>query len=185
MKELNLYKEILDAKTDNNTLLKLVRQFMPLLKKYAIRMNAEDAYFDLQLDFIEMIHKIDLAHMKRKDDHTLLSYIAKSVYNSFIKRSRIACKYRDNNFLFSDMSEKQRSAVLMCFSAVDDYDFLMLSEYKKYLTPKEFEVMIMIYYYGYGVTEISQLKQVSRQCINQVKLSALNKLHRQFEGVWG
>ena len=125
MKELNLYKEILDAKTDNNTLLKLVRQFMPLLKKYAIRMNAEDAYFDLQLDFIEMIHKIDLAHMKRKDDHTLLSYIAKSVYNSFIKRSRIACKYRDNNFLFSDMSEKQRSAVLMCFSAVDDYDLLL------------------------------------------------------------
>ena len=125
MKELNLYKEILDAKTDNNTLLKLVRQFMPLLKKYAIRMNAEDAYFDLQLDFIEMIHNIDLAHMKRKDDHTLLSYIAKSVYNSFIKRSRIACKYRDNNFLFSDMSEKQRSAVLMCFSAVDDYDLLL------------------------------------------------------------
>lgn len=183
MGEFNLYEEIQEAKQCNAALLNLITRFTPLLVKYAEKLTTEDAYFDLQLDFIELILKFDLDNMKRTDNAALLSYIKKAVYNSYIKRSKIFCEYRTKNYLFSEMSEEQFAVVSLQLSTNDSYDSLQLIECKKCLTSQEFEIILLLYYYGYGVAEISGLKNISRQAVNQIKRRALSKLYKQFRDV--
>ena len=179
MGELRLCEEITGAKENSDVLLNLITKFSPLLKKYAAMLRYEDAYADLQLDFIEMICKFNMDKMKRTDNFTLLSYIKKVIYNSYIKYSKIHRGYCVNNYLFSEMSEEQFAVVSVLYSTTDDHDAYKFIEYQKYLTQQEFEVILMIYYYGYEVSEISKLKHVSRQAVNQVKVRALSKLHKQ------
>ncbi len=106
MGELNLYEEIRDAKQSDDALVKFITRFTPLLKKYAAKLMSEDAYYDLQMDFIELISQLNLEKMKRTDNKALLSYIKKAVYSNYIKRSKMLCEYREKNYLFSEMSEE-------------------------------------------------------------------------------
>lgn len=48
-----LSEAIASAQHNNpDSLLALIEKFKPLLKKYAYKLHYEDAYYDLQLDFI-------------------------------------------------------------------------------------------------------------------------------------
>ena len=179
MGELQLYEEIINAKSNSNILLDLVTKFTPLLKKYATLLAYEDAYSDLQLDFIELIYKFKTGNMKRTNNGAMLSYIKKAVHNNYINRSKKLSEYCFNNYFFSEMSDEQFAAISIYFSTTDNYDTLDLVAYQKYLTNQEFETILMIYYYGYEVSEISRLKHVSRQAINQVKVRSLSKLRKQ------
>lgn len=179
MGDFKLSEEIINAKDDSEVLLNLITRFTPLLKKYAALLKYEDAYSDLQLDFIELICKFNMDNMKRTDNSALLSYIKKAVHNNYIKRSKIHREYCINNYLFSEMSDEQFAVVLLLLSTTDNYEALRFIEYQKYLSKHEFEVIIMIYYYGYEVSEISKLKNITRQAVNQTKMRALSKLHNQ------
>lgn len=48
------YQSILDVQNGNKEgLLELLNQFKPLLNKYSRKLGYEDAFYDLQLSFIE------------------------------------------------------------------------------------------------------------------------------------
>lgn len=50
-----LDETIASAQHNNSeSLLALIEKFKPLLKKYAYKLHYEDAYYDLQLDFIQI-----------------------------------------------------------------------------------------------------------------------------------
>lgn len=51
--------------------LQIVQRFQPLLKKYAALLKYEDAYSDLQLYLLELLHSGKLTKLQRKDDGTL------------------------------------------------------------------------------------------------------------------
>jgi hypothetical protein len=82
----------------------MIKKFNPLLKKYAYKLSYEDAYDDLLLDFIELIHNIRLDHIRNKDEGSMVSYICTSVRASYIKRLMDIKKLHD--FIsFSELSE--------------------------------------------------------------------------------
>ena len=59
--------------------LQIVQRFQPLLKKYAALLKYEDAYSDLQLYLLELLHSGKLTKLQRKDDGTLVKYIESSI----------------------------------------------------------------------------------------------------------
>ena len=42
-------------RNDEESLLALIEKFKPLLKKYAYKLHYEDSFYDLQLDFIQIV----------------------------------------------------------------------------------------------------------------------------------
>ena len=48
--------------------LSLIRQFTPLLRKYAYKLNVEDAYEMLLLDFFRLLMTMDVENMHDKTD---------------------------------------------------------------------------------------------------------------------
>ncbi len=53
---------------DEDATLILIEKFKPLLKKYAYKLSYEDAYNDLLVDFIELIHNIQIYYIYNKDE---------------------------------------------------------------------------------------------------------------------
>ena len=47
-------------RNDEESLLALIEKFKPLLKKYAYKLHYEDSFFDLQLDFIQIVTTLNL-----------------------------------------------------------------------------------------------------------------------------
>lgn len=55
--------------------LQIVQRFQPLLKKHAALLKYEDAYSDLQLYLLELLHSGKLTKLQRKDDGTLVKWL--------------------------------------------------------------------------------------------------------------
>jgi hypothetical protein len=49
---------------NNDATLALIEKFNTLLKKYAYKLFYDDAYSDLLVDFIELLHNIQLDHLR-------------------------------------------------------------------------------------------------------------------------
>ena len=84
--ENSLLNKIIEAQNDHEEKLTvLIEDFTPILKKYASRMNYEDAFADLRLEFIEIILGIDPKRFVSYKEAQMLSYIKISVRNAYIK----------------------------------------------------------------------------------------------------
>ena len=82
-----LDETIASAQHNNSeSLLALIEKFKPLLKKYAYKLHYEDAYYDLQLDFIQIILTINLDAQNQKSEGALVNYICNSVQHAYCKR---------------------------------------------------------------------------------------------------
>jgi len=157
----------------------LIKKFNPLLNKYAFKLSYEDAYDDLLVNFIELIHNIRLDHIRNKDEGSMVSYICTSVRASYIKRLMDIKKLHD--FIsFSELSESELYYADVLSSAHDEYFKLELPDIHMVLTAAELSVIKMIYYFGYTVTEIASTNGTSRQAVNQMKKRALKKLKHLF-----
>ena len=74
-----LDETIASAQHNNSeSLLALIEKFKPLLKKYAYKLHYEDAYYDLQLDFIQIILTINLDAQNQKSEGALVNYMGQS-----------------------------------------------------------------------------------------------------------
>lgn len=84
-----VYTSILLAKAGNSEILiELIKQFKPLLKKYAWKLEYEDAYEDLQLEFIKLVKEFPIENLSLKNDAGVVSYLNKSIYHAFIALSK-------------------------------------------------------------------------------------------------
>jgi len=63
-------------KHDDKATIYLIEKFKPLLKKFASKLSYEDAYYDLLIDFIELIQNIRLETLRNRDEGSIVSYIA-------------------------------------------------------------------------------------------------------------
>ncbi len=78
--DVNLATKIKTAqKQRGKALLPIIQKFLPLLKKYAFKLNYEDAFSDLQLFLISLIVKIDTEQFSTEGQ--LVSYIHISLKN--------------------------------------------------------------------------------------------------------
>jgi RNA polymerase sigma-70 factor (ECF subfamily) len=155
------------AKVDNNVLLELIQTFKPLIKKYSslLNMNYEDAISELTLEFIKIVKSFP-AKKDCASDKYILSYISKSMRNTYITKSieleKLKIVYFEDSFNWEPA----------CFQ----YSSLWINELLLELTSTQKKVLLLRYYYGYSVVEISKQLSISRQAVNQAKNRGLIKL---------
>lgn len=157
--------------------LKLIKKFNPLLKKYAKKLYYDDAYNDLLLDFIELLHNIRLERIRGPDEEFLVSYICTSIRSSYIKRL-ISLKKLRNYVPYSALSEGQLYYAEAASATSDLYLRLEIIGFENVLTESELSIIKMIYLLDYTVTETADIYGISRQAVNQTKKRALQKLEK-------
>lgn len=168
---------ILKAQEGNNEAsLILIGQFNPLLRKYAYKLSYDDAYNDLLVDFLEIIKSIDINNLHNNCDGSIVSYICKSVYTSYIGKSKAKHKYFQFVTPFSGLSENEKYYAEVSLASYDNYNILLTLSLNKILNQQEFLVIYTIYFLGYSSADIAQASGISRQAVNQTKVRALKKL---------
>jgi len=160
---------------DEGATLILIEKFKPLMKKYAYKLSYEDAYNDLLVDFIELIHNIQILYIYNKDEGGAVSYICTSIYNSYTKRLSGLLNLK-KVILYSELNDAELFNIESKTSTNDVYQYFDMPSFFSVLTESETLVIKMIYYLGYTSTEIANICDISRQAVNQMKKRALKKL---------
>jgi RNA polymerase sigma factor (sigma-70 family) len=158
--------------------LALINKFNPLIKKYAYLLHHEDAYDDLLVDFIQLVHDIDLDKIHNRCEGGLVLYISKTMRRIFIKKSRQK-KSLQNVILLSELKNNQIYHIESLLCQKDNYFQYELPSIKYVLTRREALVIQMIYVKDYSSRETAQRLGISRQAVNQMKNRALKKLKTQ------
>lgn len=152
--------------------LQIVQRFQPLLKKYAALLKYEDAYSDLQLYLLELLHSGKLTKLQRKDDGT---------FESSIRHQYISLNSRKNavdNSVIASVDEIDFDQ--MSLSSNDEYPELLISDLHSVLQPSELALLSQFVFKGMSIADIAEKSGVSRQAINRKKLSILKKLECAF-----
>ena len=157
----------------------LLNEFSPLFKKYAFYLEYDDAFYDIQLDFIELILKINIYDFWNKPGQYILSYIKKSMYHAYIKESKKAEEYRCAQVDLRGAMEDPEAFMDTLNPTHDEYTALLITDLKKSLSDKEFQVIYNHYFLQYSISEISIKIHISRQTVNKVKMTALKKLKKE------
>lgn len=160
--------------------LELIEQFSPLHKRFARLLGSEDAFNDLQLDFLIILKNIPDAILGKASDGEIVNYLKTSVKNAYILLSKKA-KANVPLLYYEDVINKDQLAYNEGSFEVSGYDGLFMEDLRQILSPKEFAIIIKHYFYDFTIAEIAAQQHVTRQTINQVKLSALKKL----KAFWG
>ena len=104
--------------------LQIVQRFQPLLKKYAALLKYEDAYSDLQLYLLELLHSGKLTKLQRKDDGTLVKYIESSIRHQYISLN--SRKNAVDSSVIASIDEIDFDQ--MSLSSNDEYPKLLISD---------------------------------------------------------
>lgn len=161
-----LYLQIKRAKISNKIMYDTIIQFSPLIKRYStlLFMEKADAIAELTTEFIRIIKGFPTEN--NIQDKYVLSYIKKSIRNSYIA-----------------ISKKQTKFTIVYFDDIENFEPGYFSESSIWftdllssLTPLQKDVIILKYIYGYSDVEIATRKKITRQAVNQIKNRGLKKL---------
>jgi len=155
----------------------LLKQFSPLIRKYARKLGYEDALFDVQLDMIDLIYKFNLSKMSQKDDKYLLSYISVSMKNAYSKRLGAIMQIQSSPF--SDISEQKLYEIECENARSDDYSVFEFQDMISNLPDKQKIIVQLHYVEEMSINEIALTLGLSRQNVNQIKLRVIAKLHNE------
>ncbi len=171
-----LLESIIEAQKDRNgKLVDLVNRFKPLMNKYAYRLGYEDAFWDIQLRFIEIILSLNTNRLEALEYTELLTYICACMHNAYISLSKANCQYKELFFPVSEIYEQAEEG------KCDDYKELIFSDIKCVLNELEFDVVFKHFFAGIKIDDIATQKGVSRQAVNQIKNRAIKKLRTAFD----
>lgn len=165
---------------NQDTLLSLIEKFKPLLKKYAYKLHYEDAFYDLQLDFIQIILAIDLQAQTKKSEGALVNYIRNSVQHAYCKRLKGILTQSVSTIELDALSSSQNSNLLTVPSWQDSSD--LLQDISDILTVKERQVIMLIHKYQFSSAEVARKLNTTRQSVNQCKKRAEQKLRNYYNG---
>lgn len=176
-----LYALIQQAqRRDDSAVLQLVKQFDPLLRKYARLLKDEDAYEILLTDFVELLFKMDLSRIHNCSDAAFVCYMQHAISHQYIRYSKKRSSVCSHEICFSDLSDAQQRALEASHSAADVYDEIGHAQLNRILTPKEKKILLLTCVYGVSSAEIARKLHVSRQHINQIKQRAIKKAKKYY-----
>lgn len=162
---------------DRDAMLYLIQKYTPLLKGYSKKMYQEDAFSELTLAFIELIHHIKIQKLTCTADGAITNYIVASVKNIYIACIKDIMREKGRITAWEDFSEQDEYRLSVEFSSSSpDFAFRDFLNEFSCLTEKERQVLLQIYLYGYSAAEIASQLKTSRQNINQIKTRAQNKI---------
>lgn len=171
---LDLFIKLNDG--DNDALLTIISQFNPLLKKYAKKLNYEDAYEDLLVDFIELLRTVNFSNLNILCEGAVISYISKSIRHVYIRLLDKQIKKNRREIFFSNLSQEQTYYLETATAVYNTNDIIKELNLKNILNEYEFKIIFQIYSLGLSSAEISRIHNTSRQSVNQTKNRALKKI---------
>lgn len=164
----SIFKRVVSyRKGDNEALLEIIEVFNPLLSKYSRLLDGEDTRQDLIIHLISVTSKINLHNKEFCKDKVIVSYIAKSIRNEYIKLSK-----KKNKTILNE-SELNLDIEVAYDGFESEFELL---DFFKILSEKEAYIMKLIYVYYLSVSEVSDYMKISRQAVNQAKNRALKKI---------
>lgn len=153
----------IQTKGNENAMLKLIKEFQPLIKKYSYLVDYEDSESELTLTFIETLYKIPINNPKFKQDKYIISYINKSIRNKYIYLSKNRNKiYYYESPINLDITQTPYQTNIGNKLFIND---LLLT-----LTKREREIINLKYFKEYSDIEISKKFGISRQAVNKTKI---------------
>lgn len=165
---------------DEESLLRILHKFDPLIRRYAFKLHYEDAYMDLTYDLICILKKLDIRIMKNYSDGAIVSYIVSCVKRSYLKR--LSRKLKGKKEIPFSLFPPDQISIFEKDTAYENPNSKLESLFSnKMLTKYERGILKLLYVYEYSVNEIAQKNKVSRQNVNQAKLNALRKLKHEIE----
>lgn len=172
------YNLLVKAQLGNQeAMLELINRFQPLLKKYAKKMEYDDAYEDCVLFFIELIKKMNLKKINMQSDQGIASYIKVSVAHFYHKKIQNIFAQRQE-IMFSELTQEQRYYIEVKLAKQDEKDVFVELGIDRLLNSKEKTIVYLVYVKGYTTAEIARTCHKSRQSVNQLKRRSLNKLRK-------
>lgn len=175
---MTLIEQIKAAQCNEHEMLLLLKKFYPLISKYAKYLHDEDGFSELQLDFIELIHKIDINKFSCKEDKIILAYIKKTIYHCYIHHSRRLCAYQAHNVVESSLSTDNDNIFDKYVEYNDDYSFMTWDNIKDVLTDKEYTILTRLYVRCENGESIAKDLNITRQAVYQLKKRAIKKLKK-------
>lgn len=164
-------------KGDKDAMMELIDRFQPIFRKYARKLNYEDAYQDTILYFIEFVNTVHLKDMNCLKDEAIVSYINTSVINFYNKKiHKVIESHRE--IAMSELTAEQLYHVEARAARRDEADFFMELGIMGRLNQNEYKIVYMVYVEGYTTAEIARRTKKTRQSVNQIKKRALSKLKR-------
>lgn len=152
--------------------LDLIEKFKPALNAYARKLETEDAYHDLVLEFLQILRSINCDAIRFDGDGAMVNYLSQAIYHAYIKLLQRLIK---NKFVTVSMDD------------ITDLDLYQNDQYLEMapfpldvpgslLTRKEKLVLYRIHVMGYSAAEVAHAWGTTRQSVNQMKLRAEKKL---------
>lgn len=128
------------------------------------------------IHLISVINKINLHNKDLCKDKVIVSYIAKSIRNEYIKLSK------KKNKIIVNESELNLDIEVAYDGFESEFELLDIF---KILKEKEAYIMKLLYVHCLSVSEISTFMNISRQAVNQAKNRALRKIKKIYIGKSG
>lgn len=160
---------------DKHAVVELIEKFTPILRKYARKLDVEDAYNDLVLEFLEIIQNLDCSTIRQKGDGAMVNYLSRSIYHAYIKLLNGIIKNKSQTISIDELGDK-----VFYGNYFQNSDIFYFELPPNLLTKNEEKIFLWIHYFGYSVAEIAQFTGTSRQNINQRKRNAEQKLRKYF-----
>lgn len=172
----NIYDAVVAVQTGNKAYIDAVLdRFKRYIKKYAYKLNYEDAEQDLVVFLIDLLYRIKVTEVPA-DDGAFVNYFTKAIYHEYIRLIHKTYKYHAHEVL------ADAARLYDIPHQYDPFRRIEILESLEQLSPHQLEIITAHYLEGYSVQEIAVMLKVSRQAVNKAKNSALNKM-RAFEKV--
>lgn len=153
----------------------LLKTFEPLLKKYSGFLHTEDALEELQCCLLFVLKNLQLSKLSSCTDGVIISYAQSAIYHHYIAFSKNV-EEEKNTLSAEELNQHDSVCCALRGSSCDYYEQLVRSDVQNILSEKEYKVIRAIYYEGYTVAEAAAKFGKTRQTINRIKKSALDKL---------
>lgn len=161
--------------------MEILQIFRPLFNKYGRLLIYEDASQDLEVALIASLAKIDMRGLSSKNDSVMGSYIQAIIYHEYISLSVKHKEWKNNAVLIENMDDLPTKGQRASPCHTNDFKNQIFYDISKYLTELESDIIVMVYWHGYTVRDISNARRISRQAVNCTKQRALRKLRQHYE----
>lgn len=166
----SLYKLIkMSQFGDSDSLLKVINRFDPLIKKFARKLDYEEAETDLVISFIQIIKIVNLSKFSKRLEGALVKYICNSLTNRCVDLFR-KYVFNKNKELELNLDIIQSEIDIDSKMFIDDLLNLSI------LTSQQRLILKQSYISEYSDAEIAEMLNISRQAINKTKNRGLQAI---------
>ncbi|SHJ35906.1 RNA polymerase sigma factor [Lutispora thermophila] len=157
---------------DKEALMKLIKKFEPLIKKYTKELNYEEAETDLIISFIEILKDINLSIFPVKNDGLVVNYIVRSLNHKKINLYR--------RYVTNMQESLEINMELICDESDTSHKSRIIFEDLISCLPRlQRRVIKERFLLGYSYKEIADRLNITRQAVNGIKNRALNNLRKR------